>query len=95
MFVRKVSQDHGVKKFSFLFQLFHYPGWYLRISLKLQGKCDMEAPMILLAPRIKQYSRMFPSKEKKKYNNFKNAKSPNDLLAFMGREGSIQIKPVF
>lgn len=40
---------------------------------------------------------MFPSEREreKKSNNFKNANSSNDLLAFMGREGSIQIKPVF
>lgn len=28
-----------------------------------------------------------------KHNNLKNGNSPNDFLAFMGEEGSIQIKP--
>lgn len=46
-----------------------------------------------LAPRIKRYCEMFPSEEERKKYNLKNGNSPNDFLAFMGGEGSIQIKP--
>lgn len=59
----------------YLPQLLYYSGWYLRLSQKLQGKCDIQVPMILLvllrlsmAPRITQYCKMFPSEKEREKN---------------------------
>lgn len=68
------KNDHSTLSSKYLPQLFYCLsiGWYLRRSRKLQGKCDIQAPMILLvllrlsmAPRIKEYCRMFPSEKER------------------------------